>query len=267
MIHPTAIIDPAAELGMNVNIGAYSIIGANVTLGDDCELHPHVVIHPFVKLGASNIVHSGAVLGGDPQDVSFNRMTISQVVIGERNVIRENVTIHRGAKENGLTQIGDDCFLMAGAHLGHDTAIGSHVILANNVLLAGHVTVGDRVFLGGGSVVHQHTRIGRLVIAQGLSGFSKDIPPFTMAAEINTVAGLNAIGLKRAGFSPETRNEIKAAFALIYRSGLNVSQALAASDERPWGPEAAEFFEFIRAAKKRGICALIASADTPGSLD
>ncbi len=257
MIHPTAIIDPSARLGANVSVGAYSIVGPRVEIGDQSVLHPHVVIYSGVKMGKANTIHAGAVIGDVPQDLSFLTSTNSFVCIGDRNTIRENVTIHRGSKESSVTNIGNDCFLMAGSHLAHDVSIGNHVIVANNVLLAGHATVGDRVFFGGGSVVHQHTRIGRLVIAQGLSGFSKDVPPFTMAAEVNTVVGLNNVGLKRAGFSPAVRTEIKAAFALIYRSGLNVSQALAAAHEQIWGPEATEFFDFIRSATKHGVCALI----------
>ncbi len=264
MIHPTALIDPTARLGANISIGAYSIVGPDVELGDGCELHSNVVIYPFVKMGRANMVHAGAIIGGEPQDMSFNRMTVSHVVIGDRNVIRENVTIHRGAKENGLTRVGNDCFLMAGAHMGHDSTLGHNVILANNVMLGGHVTIGDRVFMGGGTGVHQHVRVGRLVMTQGHSSISKDVPPFTVTSDLNLVVGLNTVGIRRANISLDARNEIKAAFALIYRSSLNVSQALTASEERAWGPEATEFFEFIRAAKKRGICAL---ARTLGSLN
>ena len=137
------------------------------------------------------------------------------------------------------------------------------MIIANNSLLGGHVQVADRVFIGGGCVFHQHIRVGRLAIAQGLSAFSKDIPPFTLAAERNTVAGLNAVGLRRAGLDAAQRQEIKNAFKLLYKSGLNTAQALAASEELDWGPEAREFFDFVRAAKKRGICDLL-ETNRPG---
>jgi UDP-N-acetylglucosamine acyltransferase len=148
---------------------------------------------------------------------------------------------------------------MAGAHVGHNSRLGNHVILANNVLLGGHVTMADRVFVGGGSVFHQFVRVGRLAITQGMSGVGKDIPPFTMAAEINFVAGLNVIGMRRAGMNAEQRQKVKDAFDLLYRSGLNVSQALekAGEGEAEWSPEVREFFEFVRAAKKRGVCALM----------
>lgn len=256
MIHPTALIDPTAKIGKNVTIGPFSIVGAEVEIGDDSVLQAHAVIYSGVKMGQANTIHAGVVIGDLPQDLGFVASTPSFVQIGDRNVIRENVTIHRSSRENRATSIGDDCYLMAGAHMAHDVCLGNRVILANNVLLAGYSIVGDRVFFGGGSVVHQHTRIGRLVMAQGLSGFSKDVPPFTMAAEVNTVFGLNNVGLKRAGFSPAVRQEIKAAFTLIYRSKMNVSQALATAARQTWGAEATEFFEFIRGASKNGICAL-----------
>ncbi|HEX8371622.1 MAG TPA: acyl-ACP--UDP-N-acetylglucosamine O-acyltransferase [Chthoniobacterales bacterium] len=255
MIHPTACIDPTAQIADNVQIGAFCVIGAGVEIGEFCVLHPHVVVHSGVKMGRANTVHAGAVLGDVPQDLAFVASTLSYVVIGDRNVIRENVTIHRASRENGTTRLGDDCFLMANAHLGHDVVVGDRVILANNVLLGGHVTVGDRVFFGGSSAVHQHVRIGRLAIAQGLAGCSKDVPPFTMVAEINLMSGLNTVGMKRAGFSPSVRAEIKSAFALIYRSGLNISQALAEAEKQTWGAEATEFFDFILGESKHGICA------------
>ncbi len=256
MIHPTAIIDPSAQIGAHVKIGPFTIVHPDVVIGNSCELHSNVVIYPGTTLGEANVVHAGAVLGGDPQDVNFPQETISHVVLGDRNVIREHVTIHRSAKESGVTRIGDDCFLMVGTHIGHDSTLGNRVILANDVMLGGHVSVGDSVFMGGGTGVHQHVRVGRLVMTQGHSSISKDVPPFTVTSDLNLVAGLNTIGLRRGNISSEARAEIKAAFSLIYRSGLNVTQALEAADTRPWGPEAMEFFEFIRGAKARGICAL-----------
>jgi UDP-N-acetylglucosamine acyltransferase len=189
------------------------------------------------------------------------------VQIGARNRIREYATLHRGTTPGTATVVGDDCFLMAGAHLGHNVRLGNRVVIANNALLGGHISVEDGVFIGGGCVFHQHIRVGRLVIAQGASAFSKDIPPYTLAAERNTVAGLNVVGLRRAGFSSEQRREIRAAFELLYRSGRNTAQALEAARERTWSPEASAFFEFVVGAKKRGICALLradAGGETPG---
>jgi UDP-N-acetylglucosamine acyltransferase len=138
-------------------------------------------------------------------------------------------------------------------------SLGDHVIIANNALLGGHVQVAERVFIGGGCVFHQHIRVGRLVICQGASAFSKDIPPFVTAAERNGIAGLNVVGLRRAGMTAAQRSEIKEAFALLYRRGLNITQALAAAKERTWGAEALAFFDFVAAARKRGVCDFLAS--------
>ena len=256
-IHSTAIIHPEAILGEGVEVGPYAVIEGAARIGDGSVIQAHAVIGAHVTMGRENVIGYGAVVGGDPQDFAFNPQVRSEVRIGDRNRIREHCTIHRGTTEGSVTTVGNDCFLMAGAHLGHNVHLGNSIIIANNALLGGHVQVADRVFIGGGAVFHQHMRVGRQVIAQGISGYSKDIPPFTIGAEVNMIAGLNIIGLRRAGFSVAQRNEIKEAFALIYRSGLNTTQALAASKEREWGPEAREFFDFIAAAKKRGICALI----------
>ena len=190
-------------------------------------MQSHAVIEGAVRVGADNQIGHGALIGGLPQDLGFKPGTRSSVEIGNRNVIREFVTIHRGTAADSVTCIGDDNFLMAGAHLGHNCAIGDKVIIANNCLLGGYVTVDDGAFLGGGCVFHQFMRIGRLAITQGTSGFGKDIPPYVAAAGINKVVGLNVVGLRRAGFEAVDRAEIKAAFRLLYESGLNVSQALA----------------------------------------
>jgi UDP-N-acetylglucosamine acyltransferase len=178
------------------------------------------------------------------------------VEIGDRNIIREHVTIHRGTAPGSTTRLGNDNYLMAGAHLGHNCAIGHKVIIANNCLLGGYVEVGDGAFLGGGCVFHQFMRVGRLAITRGTSGFGKDIPPFVAAADVNKVVGLNVVGLRRAGFSAEERAEIKAAFHLLYESGLNVSQALAQAGGRSWSATGQSFFDFVASAKRRGICAL-----------
>jgi UDP-N-acetylglucosamine acyltransferase len=256
MIHPTAIVDPAARLGDNVEVGPYALIGAEVEIGPRSILQSHVVIEGAVRLGAENLIGHGAIIGSTPQDLGFKPGTKSFVEIGDRNIIREHVTIHRGTAEGTTTRLGDDNFLMAGAHLGHNCAIGHKVIIANNCLLGGYVEVGNGAFLGGGCVFHQFMRVGRLAITQGTSGFGKDIPPFVAAAGINKVVGLNVVGLRRAGFSAEERAEIKAAFRLLYESGLNVSQALAQAKAQSWGTVGQSFFDFVACAKRRGICGL-----------
>lgn len=257
MIHPTALIHPDAQLGENVSIGAYAVVEGPAQIGDGCTIEAHAIVTGRVSLGLDTTIGHGAVIGGPPQDLGFKLETLSEVHIGARCTIREHVTIHRGSKEGGVTVVGDDCYLMAGSHLGHDVRLGNKVIIANNALLGGHVQVGDSVFIGGASVFHQHMRVGRMVITQGKSGFSKDIPPYTIGAETNTIAGLNVVGLRRSGLDAEQRGEIKRAFALLYTSGLNVSQALAAAREQTWGAEAQAFFTFVAEAKKRGVCALL----------
>ena len=261
MIHPTAVIHPGAVLGARVSVGPYAVIESGAKIGDDCTIQAHAIITARVEMGRRNLIGYGAIIGGDPQDFAFKPQVHSQVRIGDGNKIREYCTIHRGTTENSVTTVGHGCFLMAGAHLGHNVALADHVIVANNALLGGHVQIAERVFIGGGCVFHQHIRVGRLAICQGGSAFSKDIPPFTTAAERNGVAGLNVIGLRRAGFTAEQRAEIKDAFALLYRRGLNTTQALAAARSRTWGPEAEAFLAFVAAAKKRGICDLLATRD------
>lgn len=238
MIHPTAHVDPEAEIG------------------PDCVIEAHAAILGRTRLGARNRVGRGALIGGLPQDLAFDPATESGVEIGEGNMIREYCTIHRGSAAGSVTRLGDRNFLMVGAHLGHNAQVGNDVVIANNVLLAGYVTVGDRCFLGGGSVVHQHVRIGRGAMLQGGSAISKDVPPFCVAALLNVIGGLNVVGLRRAGYDAAERAEIKAAFKLLYGSGLNVSQALERARERAWGAAATEFFAFAAGAKKRGLCAM-----------
>lgn len=255
-IHPTAIVDLAAQLGANVEIGAFSVVGAEVVIGDRTVVRSHVVIEGNVTIGSGNFIGHGAIIGAPPQDVSFSPEQKTRVEIGNDNIIREYCAIHRGSPDNSATKIGNKNFLMAGAHIGHNCLIGSNVVVANNCLLAGHVRVDDGAFLGGGSTFHQHMHVGRLVMVQGSSAFGKDLPPFVIAAERNHVFGLNVVGLRRGGFSQNERDEIKAAFKLVYMSGLNVEQALEKGATMKFGASAREFLEFIAKAKKRGICPL-----------
>ena len=259
MIHPTAVIHPDAVLGRNVKVGPYVVVEGAAKIGDGCEIQAHAIIGSHVEMGRDNVIGYGAVIGGDPQDFAFRPQIRSMVRIGDGNKIREYCTLHRGTTEHSATTVGNSCFLMAGAHLAHNVSLGDHVVIANNSLLGGYVQVAERVFIGGGCVFHQHIRVGRLAICQGGSAFSKDIPPFTTAAERNGVAGLNVVGLRRAGLTSAQRAEIKEAFALLYRSGMNTTQALATAKRRQWGAEAQSFFDFVAAAKKRGICDFLAS--------
>ncbi len=260
-IHPTAIVDAAAQVGEDVEIGPFSLIGPKTVIGGGTIVQSNVVIEGIVTIGAGNLVGHGAIIGAPPQDLLFSPERKTKVEIGSGNVIREYCTIHRGSPEGSVTKIGDKNFLMAGAHVGHNCVIGNNVIIANNCLLAGHVRVDDGAFLGGGCLFHQHMHVGRLVIAQGGSAFGKDLPPFLLAAERNYVIGVNVVGLQRAGFSARDRDEIKSAFRLLYTSGLNISQALEKAGTMKFGPPAREFFEFVANAKKRGICPLKRGAE------
>jgi UDP-N-acetylglucosamine acyltransferase len=253
VIHPTAVIHPDAQLGKDVQVGPYAVIEGAAQIGDRCVIQAHAIIGAHVRMSEENVIGYGAAIGGDPQDFSFRPSVCSSVKIGSRNRIREYATIHRGTSEDSATLIGNDCFLMGGVHLAHNVRLGDHVVIANNALLGGYVEVDDRVFIGGGCVFHQHIRVGQLAICQGASAFSKDIPPYVIAAERNGVAGLNVVGLRRAGMTAAQRAEIKAAFDLLYREGYNVSQAVNVARDRIWSPEVDSFWDFVAAAKKRGI--------------
>src|SRR5438270_3800288 len=253
-IHPTAIVDQTAKIGADVTIGPYAVIGAHAVIGARSAIASHVVIEADVAIGTANVVDHAAIIGTAPQDLSFSPERKTRVEIGNDNVIREHCTIHRGSADGSVTKMGDKNFLMVSAHVGHNCEIGNNVIIANNCLLGGHVHVDDGAFLGGGGVFHQHMCVGRLALTQGASGFSKDIPPFVIAAEINYVFGVNVIGLRRAGFSPKDRDEVKAAFKLVYTSGLNIAQAVEKAATMKFGAPAQEFLNFVANAKKRGIC-------------
>ena len=253
-IHPTAIVNPKAELGANVTIGPFCVIDADVKIGANARIGPHVTILPFTTIGAGCTLHANVVLGDLPQDIAFKDV-VSYVRLGANCTIREGVTIHRGTKPETETVAGDDCYLMANSHLAHNVRLGNGVILVNGALLAGYVEVGDRAFISGNCMIHQFARIGKLAILAGGSAFTKDVPPFckTKGLGANTVVGLNVIGLKRAGFGVPDRLAIKQAFHTLYQSGLNVSQATAKIRAESPSEAALEFCEFVEQSK-RGIC-------------
>jgi len=253
-IHSTAIVSEGAKLAEDVEIGPWALIGPDVTLGSGCVVQARAVIEGHTTIGEKNTIGYGTVIGSAPQDFAFQKSVRSEVRIGDGNTFREYVTIHRGTKEGSATVVGNQCYLMVGSHLGHNVELGNRVIIANNCPLGGYVQVGDGAVLGGGTVFHQMMRIGRMAMVRGGTRFGKDIPPFAMADEDNVLSGLNIIGMRRGGISAAARMELKRAFALIFRSGLNVSQALEKARESEWGPEAQEFFDFA-ASSKRGLCA------------
>jgi UDP-N-acetylglucosamine acyltransferase len=240
-IHPSAQVSPCA------------ILGDDVEIGPDCVIQSNAVVEGRTILGRGNFVGYGAVIGTPPQDFAWTDGVVSETRIGDGNTFREYVTIHRGSKEGTATVVGDGCFLMVGTHLGHNVRLGNRVIIANNCLLAGYVDVDDGAVLGGGTVFHQFLRIGRLAMVRGGTRFGKDIPPYVSADGENLISGINAVGLRRAGLSAEVRQEIRRAFKLVFRSGLNVRQALDEARGTEWSAEAQAFFDFI-AGSKRGVC-------------
>lgn len=255
MIHSSAIIHPHAKIGEGTSVGPGVIIDEHVEIGPQCEIRAHAVLTGRVRIGARNQIGYGAIIGAEPQDLGYKGAATS-VEIGDDNVIREYVTIHRGTKEGSITRIGNHNFLMTGAHIAHNCEIGNHVVLVNNVLLAGYVKVEDRAFLGGGSVVHQFCRIGQLVMMRGLTRMSMDVPPFFMAVALNIVCGLNRVGLRRNGYNTAKRNLIFKAYNILYYSGLNRQQAIEVLQSDKELKESAEVQAILRFIQhtKRGIC-------------
>jgi len=254
MIHATAIIDPSADIHESVEIGAYSIIGADVEIAEGCWIAPHVVINGPTKIGRETKIFQFSSIGEQPQDLKFAG-EITRLEIGERNTIRENVTLHRGTKEGGgITQIGDDNLLMAYVHVAHDCQLGNHIVLANSASLAGHVAVGDYAILGGFSLVHQFSRIGCHSFSSMGSAINRDIPPYvTVAGNYAEAHGINKVGLKRHGFSDDVIRGIVNIYKLLVRSHkpraevMDVALTLASEYE-----EVKIFLDFITASK-RGI--------------
>jgi len=252
-IHPTALIDPKAELDDGVEVGPFTVIEADVKIGRNCKIGPHAHIARGARLSSEVKVYTGAVLATVPQDLKFgNEETTLEV--GERTVIREYATLNRGTHERWKTTVGSDCLIMAYAHVAHDCVIGNHCILANSVNLAGHVVLEDGVNVGGLVGVHQFVRIGQHSFIGGGYRVPKDVPPYILAlGEPLTFGGLNSVGLTRRGFSQETMMSIKRAYRTLFKSNLNVSQALAKIRESgEVTPEVRNILEFIEKSE-RGI--------------
>jgi len=253
-IHQTALVSPRAELGLDVSVGPYAIIEDDTVLGDGCLVEAASQIRKGTRIGARCFVGSGAIIGGNPQFRGFNRDISSGVLAGEGNVFREYVTVHRSIHEGTDTTLGNDNYLMAGTHIGHDSSVGNGNSTANNVLLGGHVTMGDNCFIGGGATFHQFVRIGDFVMCQGGASFSQDIPPFVIGAGLNTVVGINTIGLGRAGFTRLEQDEIKAAFRKIYRRSDTLQTVLNNLDTEGVSHQILSFYQFFREKSKKGIC-------------
>jgi UDP-N-acetylglucosamine acyltransferase len=252
-VHPSALIHEAAELAPDVSVGPWTIIGPGVTIGPGSTIASNVLIERDTVIGRDCRIHHGAVLGTDPQDLKFEGED-TQLVVGDRTVIREYATLNRGTLAAGRTVVGSDCMLMAYTHVAHDCQIGDHVILSNSVNMGGHVTIGDWAIVGGLTPIHQFVRIGTHAFVGGASRVSKDVPPYVRAAgSPMELAGLNSVGLRRRGFSDEVRLELKRAYRLFFASEYNISQALerARAELASW-PEVETFIAFVEESE-RGV--------------
>ncbi len=249
-IHPTAVIDPDAILAADVQVGPYAIIEGPVEVGSECVIEAHACICGPLTMGANNFVGHGAVLGKSPQHRGYRGETTS-VRIGEDNVFREFVTVHRGTAEgNGVTWIGDRNIFMISSHLGHDVRVGNDCTVVNNALIAGHVSLDDGCILSGHTALQQRVRVGRLAMLGGMGSSTKDIPPFILQQGQNCVTGLNVIGLRRAGMQASAIDGLRHAFRIFYREGRVQSAALDRIEaELGTIAEVAEFVAFIRESK------------------
>lgn len=250
-IHPTALIDPRAEIDPTADVGPYVVIDGPVHLGPRTRVMAHGYLTGDTRLGADNVVHPGSVIGHEPQDLSY-RDAPTGVRIGDRNVFREHIEIHRGTQPESNTVIGNDTFLMSHAHVAHNCVLGDRVIMATGAMLAGHVHVGEAAFISGNCVVHQHVHVGRLVIMRGLARASRDLVPFAIIDDTHTVRGLNRIGLERAGMSAPAIRALSRAFRKLFRVRTNLRTAMAALEAEPTTAEIDELLAFIRGSK-RGV--------------
>ena len=253
MIHPTALIDPTAELGVDVAIGPYAIVGPRVTVGDHCRIGPRATLQQNVRLADRVHVGDGSILGGDPQDQKYKGEE-TWVEVGEGTIIREYSTINRGTSATCKTTVGARCFIMTYVHLAHDCHVGDDVVIANATQCAGHVTIHDRAILSGLNAVHQFVTIGTYAFVGGGSRVNQDIPPYVKAVgNPMELYGLNSVGLQRAGFPGDTVAALKRAYRLFFNSDLNLSQALErARSDLPTSPEVERFIAFVESSE-RGV--------------
>ena len=251
-IHPTAIIAPSARLGADVKVGPYAVIEPATEIGIGTEIRAHAVIKRFTSLGPNNVVHEGAILGGEPQDLGFKECE-SYLRVGASNTFREGVTIHRGTKPGSETVIGSNCLIMAYGHVAHNCRLGDRVIIANNVALAGYVDIGEGAFISGGVVVHQFSRVGRLAMIGGNSKIVQDCLPFVVTDGVpGRARGLNLVGLRRSGFKSKEIQGLKEAYRLLLRSGLVLEAALTRMAEVD-DSLVSHLIEFVRGSS-RGFC-------------
>jgi UDP-N-acetylglucosamine acyltransferase len=252
-IHVTAIVHPEAQIPESTSVGPYSIIGPGVTIGERVTIGSHVLIERDTSVGDDTQIFKGAVLGTDPQDLKYAGEATT-LAVGDRTTIREYATLNRGTSDSGTTVVGDDCLIMAYAHVSHDSRVGNHVILANSVNMGGHVIIEDWAIVGGVTAVHQFVRIGCHSFVGGGSRLPQDVAPYVMVAGSPCAAyGLNVVGLRRRGFQRAAIRQIREAYRLVFQSSLNVSQALDQLEARDdLLPEVEHMISFIRSSE-RGI--------------
>ncbi len=252
-IHPTAIISADAQIAEDVVIGPFVVIEGRVRIGAGSVVRPYVQLCGPMVMGCRNTIYSGAVLGERPQHMKYNDEPTS-VEIGDDNVFREQVTVHRGTTQAWTTRIGSGNFFMANSHVAHDCVVGNNCILANGALIGGHAVVNDNVYLSGNSAIHQFVRMGRLSLVSGTSASTKDVPPFVMIQGVNVICGINVVGMRRAGLSHDQIDAVRKAYSLLYRDNNLLSVALQKMTNELGGfPAVIEMVEFIRGTK-RGIC-------------
>lgn len=254
MHHSSAFISQDAHIGASVVIGPFAVIEAGAVIGDGCLIGPHAVIWGSARLASGVVVDANAVVGGNPQDLKFDPAIPSYVEVGEGTQVREGVTIHRSTKVDGITRVGKGCFLMAQAHIGHDSIVGDRTIMANQAMLAGHVVMGSDIFVGGGAGVHQGIRIGDGAMLSGLTRLSYDVPPFCTVAERNELHGLNLIGLKRRGANQADISNLKALYHFIFWEGGSAAKKAqeAQAAELANTDLGRRFLDFLLMPSKRG---------------
>ena len=252
-VHPTALVHPAASLGAHVDIGPYAIVEADVRIGDRTQILASAYVAAGTDIGPDCEIHMGAILGHTPQIRGFRGPT-GGLIIGRRNVIREYSVIESGQRPGRATVLGSDNYLLGRCNVGHDCQIGDGVTIASGALLAGCVTLGDGVFVSGNAGIHQHVKVGALSMIAGQARVTKDVLPFVLVAGNSNVRGLNVVGMRRAGMTAAQRQHVRRAYTILFRSGLNVSQAVARLRDAAANDEVRVWLEFI-AASTRGLCA------------
>jgi UDP-N-acetylglucosamine acyltransferase len=255
VIHPSAIVHPNAKIAKSVDIGPYCVVGEHVTIGARAKLLAHVVVTGRTTIGDETVIHPFASIGAPSQDRKAEEGEVAYTTIGARTVIREYVSIHRGTAEaGGRTTVGDDCLILAYSHVAHNCRVGNNVTMSNLAQLAGHVVVEDHALIGAMAGIHQFVRIGRYSFVGGYSKLGRDLPPYFLCdGNPPEVYGLNAVGLRRAGFSREALTELKEAYKTIYQSDKNVSQAIAALRDSVTTDEGRTLLAFLEAESERGI--------------